>query len=114
MYRHFASIATVLVFALCAGSAICAEMTVPGAGIGSAAASESEAARDEAPAATGVHGGAAARSVEAHAHLQPDSASEARTDGARANVGADGGSSEFTPKTRHRGPWQSLLPGVMK
>jgi hypothetical protein len=110
MYKHIAILAAVLVLGLCAGASLAAERAMPGATLGGSVAAEIDApTHEDAITGAGIRGGSDAL------RLQPDSTSETHADpGAHANLGADNGSAELSPKARSHGRWQSLLPGVMK
>ena len=114
MHKYIAIAVTVLVFGLCASISFAAERVMPGGSQGGSAAEIDAPTHEDAITGAAIHGGSANSSDALHRHLQPDSTNESHADSGRANVAADNGSAELTPKAHMHGRWQSLLPGVMK
>lgn len=118
MDRYFAIAVAALLLATGASCASAAgEMAMPGASIGTSTAAETETSvrQEVASPATPRAASVSNTAEEAHPHRRPDSVTETRADGRAPAAGADSGagSGEAAGK-RHHGPWQSLLPGVMK
>lgn len=113
MHKYIAIAAAVLVFGLCASISLATERIMPGASLSGSASEIDAPTHEDAITGAGIRG-AANGSDALHRHLQPDNTSEPHADSGHANVAADNGSAELTPKARTHGRWQSLLPGVMK